>query len=136
MDLQHHLVGHQQQIALARGAVRRRQQLQCLVGNARAGAVETVTGQHFETALRERAVVAAQRAHLGVAIGMRGDAQLWHDEAETLIDAHAVAGDVELIGMRDLHARRALDNARIDIGGRAFACQQADRNRPRARSRG
>ncbi len=120
VNLQHHLIGHQQQIPLARRAIRRGQQLQRFIGDTDTRTVEAEACQHFHAALPQGAVVAAEGTHLRVAVGVCGHAQLRHDELELLIDPHAVAGHVELIGMCDLHRCDAFDNACIEIRARAF----------------
>ncbi len=45
-------------------------------GDARTCAVEAETRQHVHAALRERAVIAAERANLRVAVRMRGHAPI------------------------------------------------------------
>ena len=73
MDLQHHLVGHQQQIAGPGRTIGRHQQLQRLAGDSRAAAEQAACPNHLQaTLLTEPVVLPGKRAGLRqTAVGSR-----------------------------------------------------------------
>ena len=73
VNLQRHLIGHQKQIAHAARAVRRGEQRKRLARKPLARAIETEAIEYLDTALRDGSVIAAERADLRIAVGMRGD---------------------------------------------------------------
>ncbi|MNI58382.1 hypothetical protein D3C73_1134920 [compost metagenome] len=74
MDLQHHLVWHQQQVTLAAGCVGRQQQLQRLVGHTLSSTDQAAAFDDFEATLLAE-VVPAQATALAVLAVAGGDTQ-------------------------------------------------------------
>src|SRR3984893_61744 len=113
VDLQHHLVGQQQRVHDTQRAVWRGEKLQRLVGDAGSAADVPETLEHRLAALLRKAAVAVQRAHLRISVSMRGDGQIRHDEAKTLAQLAAFAGEVDVFRGSGLDARFPIDDARI-----------------------
>ncbi|VVN41397.1 hypothetical protein PS683_05535 [Pseudomonas fluorescens] len=93
VDLQDHLVGHQQQVAWALGRVWCQQQLQGFVGNARRGADQAEAVDHIEATLLPE-VGAAEGARLAVIAVVGGDVDA--GEYKTLGLAQLGTGRVEV----------------------------------------
>ena len=74
VDLQHHLVGRQQDVHRPDGQFGASEQLQRLFGDTPTAACEAETLEDFDAALLADAALAVQRALLRDAVGMRGHA--------------------------------------------------------------
>ncbi len=127
VDLQHHLLRHQQQIHLAGRAVRRGEQFERLLRDAFAGAVKTRVIEHFNSALATVAIVlAAKAAGLRIRSLIGGYRQIRHHVAEMLLHVGAVGGQIQLRRVRDAERRIPVDDARIGFACMRFAHQQFD----------
>lgn len=118
VDLQDHLVRHQQQVAAAARGVRRRQQLQGLVGDARRGADQAEALDHFGAALLA-GMVAAETAGLAVMAVVGGDAGAGIDEALLVVLLGAGAVQVELFLAADFEEYAPVHQALVarHLGG-------------------
>ncbi|MCY1355887.1 hypothetical protein D9M69_423250 [compost metagenome] len=112
MDLQHHLVRHQQQVGDAAGRVGRQQQLQGLVRHPGRGAGEAQVLQDFHSALLA-AVIAAEAAGLAVVAVEGGDADARVSEAQVLPLLGAGAVEVELLMALEVQVEAPVDQARV-----------------------
>jgi len=123
VDLQDHLVRHQQQVARALGRVRRQQQLQGFVGNARGRADQAETVDHLKAALLAK-VAAAEGAGLAVVAvkGCNVDAR----EHKTLGLAQLGAGSIEvdLLDVGQTQADVPTDQALVLGHGGRFVAKQ------------
>ena len=98
VDLQDHLVGREQQVHRAARAVRRGEQLERLLGDARRGVAEAEAAEHLGAALpAERA--GAERARLGVDAFVGDGAEAGIDEAEPLLDAPPARRDEQRVDL-------------------------------------
>ncbi len=114
VDLQDHLVGQEQHVHRAARAVRRGDELECLGGQPPAGADEAEAREDFVAALLAYAAIAVQRAGLRVAVRVRGDRDPREQEAVTLDDIAASAGDQAMRCRAHVDARVPVDDPRID----------------------
>ncbi len=118
VDLQDHLVRHQQQVAAAARGVRRRQRLQGLVGDAWRGADQAEALDHFGAALLA-GMVAAETAGLAVMAVVGGDAGAGIDEALLVVLLGAGAVQVELFLAADFEEYAPVHQALVarHLGG-------------------
>ena len=123
VDLQHHLVGHQQQVARALRGVRRQQQLQRLIGDFRAGTDQAAAADHIKATLLAE-VLAAQGAGLAVAAVVGGDVQARVDEALGLTQFGAGAVEVDLLDVGDADAHLPVHQSLVLGHGGGFGAEQ------------
>jgi len=104
VDLQHHLVRHQQQVPRALGGIGRQQQLQGLVGDPRRSPQQATAADHIAGALLAE-VLPAEAAGLAVAAVVGGHVQARVDETLGLAQLGAGAVEVDLLdlGHADAH---------------------------------
>ncbi len=100
VDLQDHLVGHQQQVPRALGRVGGQQQLQGLVGHPWRGAYQAEAADHIKAALLAK-VAAAQGAGLAVV---------------AVVGGHIDAGEHKTLGLSQLRAG-AVEVDLFNVGG-------------------
>ncbi|MNK86274.1 hypothetical protein D3C87_1061800 [compost metagenome] len=112
VDLQHHLIGHQQQVARALRGVRREQQLQGLIGDLRAGADQAAAADHVSAALLAE-VLAAEATGLAVVTVVGGDVEAWIDEALGLAQFSPGAAQVNLFDVGNANAHFPIHQALI-----------------------
>src|SRR5471032_661292 len=122
VDLQHHLVRHQQQVARALWRVRRQQQLQRLIGDFRAGADQAAAADHIKTALLTE-VLAAQGASLAIAAVVGGDFQARVDETLGLAQFGAGAAEVDLLDVGDADADLPVHQSLVLRHGSGFGAE-------------
>ncbi len=136
VDLQHHLVRHQQHRHRARRAVRRHCERDRLSGETGAVGQQTRRLDHLVAALAaETVVLAAAGTRLGLA-GDGGDgAQVRHGVAESLEGVAAVAGQQPLLGGRQRRLGSAVDDAGVDAHRAAGVGEQRDAVGDRGRQR-
>ena len=115
VDLQHHLVGQQQRVHDTARTVRRGEKLQCFIGDTGSAADKPEAFEHGLAALLRKAAIAVQRAHLGIPVGMRSDAQARHDEAKALADLSTLASQST---MRESHPAARDSSARSSYHSR------------------
>lgn len=112
MDLQHHLIRHQQQVARALRGVRREQQLQGLVGDLRTCTDQTAAADDIGATLLAE-VLAAEAAGLAVVAVVGGDVEARINEALGLAQFGAGAAQVDLLDVSDADAHLPIDQALI-----------------------
>ncbi|MCY1361978.1 hypothetical protein D9M69_486760 [compost metagenome] len=125
MDLQHHLVRHQQQVGGGGGRVGRQQQLQRLIGDPHRGALEAQALEYFAAALLA-AAVAAEAAGLAVAAVEGGDADAGIGEAQVLPLLGARAVEVELFMALVVQIEVPVHQARVGGDARGLLRQQVE----------
>ncbi|MNZ73571.1 hypothetical protein D3C78_919840 [compost metagenome] len=123
VDLQHHLVGHQQQIARVLRGVGCQQQLQGLIGHGRSGADQPAATDHIGTALLAE-VLAAQAAGLAVIAVVGGDVQPRIHETLRLTQFGAGAVEVDLLDMGDADADFPVHQALVFGHGGGLGAEQ------------
>ncbi len=123
VDLQHHLVGHQQQIAWTLRRVRCQQQLQRLVGDQRAGTDQAAAADHIRATLLAE-ILATQAAGLAVVTVVGGDIEARVDEALGLAQFGAGAVEVDLLDVGDAEADLPAHQALVLGHGGGFGPQQ------------
>ena len=127
VDLQHHLVGHQQHVHLAFGAVGRAHQFQRLARDARALLREGSAVQHLQAALLAKAVVLPRRrAGLRVTAGACDRDDGGHREVPHLLDAATVGRQEQLFGVRGPQRRGAVHDGIAQRRTRAHFVQQVE----------
>ncbi|MNF95194.1 hypothetical protein D3C84_779350 [compost metagenome] len=123
MDLQHHLVGHQQQVALALRGVWRQEQLQGLIGHLGTGTDQAAAADDVRRALLAE-VLAAKAAGLAVVAVVGRDVQAGVHKALGLAQFGAGAVEVDLLDVGDTQADLPVHQALVlGHGGRLGAKQ-------------
>ena len=125
VDLQHHLIGHQQQVARALGGVGREQQLQGLIGDLRASADQAAAADDIGATLLTE-ILPAEAAGLAVVAIVGSDVQARIDEALGLTQFGAGAAQIDLLDVGDADTHLPIDQALI-LGHRSgFRAEQLE----------
>ena len=119
VDLQHHLVGHQQQVALALRGVWRQEQLQRLVGHLGPGTDQAAAADDVRRALLAE-VLAAKAAGLAVVAVVGRDVQAGVHKTLRLAQFGAGAVQVDLLDVGDAEADLPVHQALV-----AYSPQQS-----------
>ena len=118
VDLQHHLVRHQDYVHRARWAVGRAQQCQCVLRCLPATPAKARPLDDLHAALLAKTVVAAaKRARLRFAVRKRGYGERRHHEIELLFDQPAICRYIELFRVRGPECSFPVLDAVIDFAG-------------------
>ena len=123
VDLQDHLVGHQQQVARALGRVRCQQQLQGFVGNARRGADQAEAVDHIEATLLAE-VAATEGARLAVVAVVGGDVHAGEYKTLGLAQLGTGTVEVDLLDVGQAEADFPVHQALVLGHGSGFIAEQ------------
>ncbi|VVO45333.1 hypothetical protein PS720_06479 [Pseudomonas fluorescens] len=123
VDLQDHLVGHQQQVARALWRVGCQQQLQGFVGDTRRGADQAEAADHVEATLLAE-VAAAERARLAVVAVIGRDVDAGEYKALGLAQFGACVVEVNLLDVGQAKADFPVHQAFVLGDGGRLAPQQ------------
>ncbi|MCY1175796.1 hypothetical protein D9M73_160500 [compost metagenome] len=123
VDLQHHLVGHQQQVALALRGVWRQEQLQGLIGHLGTGTDQAAAADDVRRALLAE-VFAAKAAGLAVVAVVGRDVQAGVHKTLRLAQFGTGAIEINLLDVSDAEADLPVHQALVPgHGGRLGAKQ-------------